>query len=112
MEPGAQSLWGPPLLATSVLIGSFFDRIRVYVPGYQVAADEDKHELQAIPVANMPDVADVFIMLGIIGASIFVYLLATKVIPAVNLWEQKELLLYSVHKRFHRTEVHIMGKPD
>ncbi len=107
-----RSLWGPPLLATSVLIGSFFDRIRVYVPAYQVAADEDKHELQAIPVANMPDVADVFIMLGIIGGSIFVYLLATKVIPAVNLWEQKELLLYSVHKRFHRTEVHIMGKPD
>ena len=45
-------------------------------------------------------------------SSIFVYLLAARLIPVINIWEQKELLLYKVHKPFHRTEVMVLGKPD
>ena len=114
-NPVRRSLWGPPLIATSVLIGTFFDRIRLYVAAYSVPSDVDQHEalpMEAIPSAHLPDVADIFIMVGAISGSILVYLLATRVIPVVNIWEQRELLLYRIHKPFHRTEVMVLGKRD
>ena len=115
-NPLRKSIWGPTLIATSVLVGTFFDRIRLYVAAYSVPGigdpTVDKHELQGIPVSNLPDVADVFIILGAIGGSLLVYLLASRIIPLVNVWEQKEMLLYRVHKPFHRTEVLVLGKRD
>ena len=113
-----KSLWGPPLIATSVLIGTLFDRIRLYVAGYSIPGigdpSVDKHEFHAdvIPTSSMPDLADIFIIVGAISGSILVYLLATRLFPVINIWEQKELLLYKVHKRFHRAEVMVLGKPD
>ena len=38
--------------------------------------------------------------------------MATRIIPVINLWEQKELLLYKVHKKYHRTVVMVLGKPE
>ena len=117
-NPLRKSLWGPPLIATSVLIGTFFDRIRLYVAAYSVRGigdpTIDKHELhiEELPRANLPDLADIFMIVGAIGGSILVYLLATRILPVVNIWEQKELLLYRMHKPFHRTEVMVLGKPD
>ena len=106
--------------AVSVLAGTFFDRIRLYVAAWSVPGigdpDVDKHamsldEVTVMP-AHMPDVADIFIIVGAISGSILIYLLATRVIPAVNIWEQREILLYRVHKPFHRIEVQILGKRD
>ena len=115
-NPLRKSLWGPPLIATAVLIGTFLDRIRLYVAVYSLPGignpNIDKHRITTMPDAVLPDVADVFIMLGAIGGTILVYLLATRIFPVVNIWEQKELLLYKVHKPFHRTEVLVLGKPD
>ena len=111
-----KSIWGPTIIATSILIGTFFDRIRLYVAAYSVPgigdATVDKHELHGLPVANLPDVADVFIIVGALSGAILVYLLGTRLIPIINVWEQKELLLYKIHKPFHRTEVMILGKKD
>ncbi|MCH8206100.1 MAG: polysulfide reductase NrfD [Chloroflexi bacterium] len=117
-NPLRKSLWGPPLIATSVLIGTLLDRIRLYVAGYSIPgigdSSVDKHQLSAdlIPASSMPDVADIFIIVGAISGSILVYLLGTRLFPVINIWEQKELLLYKVHKRFHRTEVMVLGRPD
>ena len=118
-NPLRKSLWGPPLIATSVIIGTFFDRIRLYVATYTVPGigdpAVDKHgalAMDAIPKANLPDLADIFIIVGVIGGSILVFLLATRIIPSVSIWEQRELLLYKVHKPFHRTEVMVLGKRD
>ena len=47
-----------------------------------------------------------------VGSVFFIYLLASKVLPVINVWEQKEVLLYRVHKPFHRIEVLILGKRD
>ena len=83
--------------------------------GYSLPEDlSARHEipLDAIPSTNMPDVADVFIIVGALSGSILVFLLATRIFPVINIWEQKELLLYRVHKRFHRTEVLVLGKPE
>lgn len=112
-----KSFWGPTIMSVAVLAGTFFDRLRLYVaawsyPGvgdYRV----DKHEipLDSIPAANMPGVPDVLIVLGVIGGAVLFYLLAARLIPPVSIWEQKELMLYKLHKAYHRTEVLVLGKP-
>ena len=113
-NPVRRSIWGPTLIATGVLVGTFFDRVRMYVGAYSVADRAGQRELglDQVPGANLPDVADVFIIVGAIAGSILVYMLATRLFPAVNVWEQKEMLRYQWHKRFHRTEVRVLAKPD
>ena len=114
-NPLRKSLWGPPLIASAVLIGTFLDRVRLYVGGYSVPGElSAQHELpiDAIPATIMPDVADILIVVGAISGSVLVYLLGTRIFPVINIWEQKELLMYKLHKPFHRTEVLVLGKPE
>jgi molybdopterin-containing oxidoreductase family membrane subunit len=119
-NPLRKSIWGPTIIATSVLIGTFFDRIRLYVATYSVPGIGepliDKHEMELEAVKKMdavlPGLPDVFMVIGGISAVILVYLAASRIIPVVNIWEQRELLLYKVHKPFHRTEVLVLGKPE
>jgi len=115
-NPVRKSIWGPTLIAAGVLIGTFFDRIRIYVAAYSVPGIGDplvgKHALGDIPPAVSVGIPDVLIWVGAISGSILVYMLATRIFPPISIWEQKELLLYRVHKRFHRTEVLVLGKPD
>ena len=97
-----------------MLIGTFLDRIRLYVGGYSVTTDLKAHEIpmEMIPATNLPDLADVLIVVGAISGSVLVYLLGTRIFPVINIWEQKELLMYKLHKPFHRTEVLVLGKPE
>ena len=115
-NPVRKSIWGPTIVAVGVLIGTTLDRIRLYVAAYSVPGigdpDVDKHQLAQVPQAVMPDVADVLVWVGALSGIILLYMLVSRVIPPVNIWEQKELLLYKVHKPFHRTEVMVLGKPD
>jgi molybdopterin-containing oxidoreductase family membrane subunit len=119
-NPLRKSIWGPTIIATSVLIGTFFDRIRLYVATYSVPGIGepliDKHEMELEAVKKMdavlPGLPDVFMVIGGISAVILVYLAASRIIPVVNIWEQRELLLYRSHKAFHRAEVLVLGKKD
>ena len=103
---------------TSVLIGTFLDRIRLYVAAYSVdgignpAIDKHALDLDKLPDAVMPGMPDYFIMVGVIGGTLLLYLFASRLIPILNIWEQRELLMYKIHKTFHRTEVMVLGKPD
>ena len=117
-NPLRKSIWGPPIIACSVLIGTFLDRIRLYVAAYSVegignpAIDKHALDIDDLPAAVTPEVADVFIMLGVIGGTLLLYLMASRIFPILNIWEQRELLMYKIHKPFHRTEVMVLGKPD
>ena len=117
-NPVRKSIWGPTLVAVAILVGTFFDRIRLYVSAYSIPGigdpTVDKHEFHASLAAapNLPDVMDVMVWVGVIGGSVFVYLVATRVFPVINIWEQKELLLYKLHKQFHRTQVLVLGRPE
>jgi|TARA_B100001971_G_scaffold197292_1_gene205834 Ni/Fe-hydrogenase subunit HybB-like protein len=115
-NPVRKSIWGPTLVATGILIGTFFDRVRLYVSAYSIPgigdSSVDKHMLHEIPQTVMPHFIDYVIWVGAIGGSVFVYMLATRIFPVINIWEQKELLLYKFHKKLHRTEVLVLGKPD
>ena len=108
-----RSVWGPALISVSVIIGIFLDRIRVYVAAYSVSDQSAEfHGIKTIPPTVYPDVADVFIVIGAIAGPILVYMLISRVIPIINIWEQKELLLYKLHKKYHRATVMVLGKPE
>ena len=108
-----RSIWGPTMIAVSVLIGTFFDRIRLYVGGYSVGDQAASfHGIEHVPATVYPDMADVFIVVGAIGAAVFVFMLAMRLVPVINIWEQRELLLYKLHKRYHRATVLVLGKPE
>ena len=109
-------------MALDLLICTFLDRIRLYVGAWDVASfkskfvdpDTDMHgmELSEVPTSVvMPGIADIFLTVGFIGGSVFIYLLATRIIPTVNVWERKEYLLYKAEIQFHRAKVLVLGKP-
>ena len=106
-------------MAVSVLLGTFLDRIRLFVAAYSVEGIGNplyhKHalDLDHIPKIVLPDIFDIFILLGAVGASILVYMFATRIFPIINIWEQRELQLYDRgHEPYHRGHVRIMGKSE
>ena len=118
-NPVRHSLWGPPIIAVSVLVGTFLDRIRLYVAAYSVEGignpSVDKHALEPghVPATVFPGIADIFIMAGAVGGMLLLYLLASRAFPIMNFWEQRELQLYDKgHVPFHRGFVRIMGKSE
>ena len=112
-NPLRKSIWGPTIIACCVLVGTFLDRIRLYVSSWSVTATDDKHVLHEVPAAIMPEVSDIMMLVGGLAGAALVYLLATRVVPVISIWEQKELLLYKLHKPFHRLEeVLVLGKKD
>ena len=125
-NPVRKSIWGPSIMSVGVLLGTFLDRLRLYVAAYAVPGvgdpNVDKHYIHLddsgrLPLSIryfsdfMPGIPDIMIILGVIGGSVLVYLLFARLIPPINIWEQKELMLYKMHKAYHRTQVLVLGKP-
>ena len=98
-------------IATMILIGGFFDRIRLYVASWSVE-NVTAHELEAVPNTIRPGLPDYFIMVGGVAGALLVYLLASRIVPVVSMWEMKELKLYQVPRQFLRRRVVTLGKPE
>ncbi len=112
-NPIRKSIWGPTVVAVGVLIGTFLDRLRLYVAAFSVPEEEAAHHaLEHVPAAVTPELADILVWAGGLGGVVLVMLLVARLVPVISMWEQTELLLYKIHKKFHRTEVLVLGKPD
>ena len=120
-NPVRHSTWGPAIIAVAVLAGTFLDRIRMFVAAYSVEGignpSYKKLEMGPghvpVPGTVMPDIWDVFIMLGAVGGMILLYMLASRAFPIMNFWEQRELQLYDRgHVPNHRGHVRVMGKSE
>ena len=118
-----KSVLGPTIAAASVLIGAFFMMVRLYVPAFQIREEDFKYhsiadfEAEAGGVATqllpvMPDVWDVFIILGGLSGAALIFLLGTRLLPVVSLWETKEGLLYILFRPFMKGRYMVLGKPD
>ena len=89
----------------------------MYVAAYSVEGignpSIDKHALEAghLPKTVMPEIPDLFIMAGAIGAMILLYMMASRLFPIMNFWEQRELQLYDKgHVPYHRGYVQNNGQ--
>ena len=118
-----KSIIGPTLAGASVVIGSFFMMVRLYVPAFNIPqGDLGAHTIadfeaeagqiapQLLPVT--PDVWDVFIILGGLGGMAFIFLLGTKLFSVMSMWETKEGLLYVLHRPFMKGRYMVLGKPE
>ncbi|MBI4200179.1 MAG: hypothetical protein HY535_06880 [Chloroflexi bacterium] len=106
-----RSTWGPPLAAFFILVGTFLDKVRIYVAAYSVE-DIAAHTLEKVPPAHLPDVFDLMIMAGGVSGGIFLFLVAARLVPIFSLWEMAEGFRLRAVRPFLRTRLVVLGKPD
>lgn len=101
-------------IAVMVLIGCFFDRIRLFVSSWSVSDLRDKHHLYVkdLPDTVLPETPDIMIMVGFIAGAVLVYMLASRIVPVMSIWEMRELRLYQRAGTLVRKKVMILGKPE
>ena len=110
-NPVRKSTWGPTIVAIGILIGTWFNMMRIYVSAASVPDDElGNHVLEVVPAAIWPDGADILISAGAIGAAGLLFLLASKIIPPVSLWEMGEGLRLVKVRRFYGRWVRVIAK--
>ena len=110
-NPVRKTAWGPALAGLSALAGAFLFNIRMIVGAFN-AGDLYDVGLSRVPGAAWPDVWDVFMVIGGLGGAIFIYLLATKIIPILSVWETKEGTKYQKMGTLIRGEYLILAKPE
>ncbi|MSP78662.1 MAG: hypothetical protein EXR67_03800 [Dehalococcoidia bacterium] len=108
-----KSILGPTLISLLVITGTFLDKIRLYVGAFSVPNEQLKNEmLEVIPATHYPDIADVFMLVGVLAGAILLYMLASRLFPILNIWEQKEGLVLQTVRPFLKTELKVVAKPD
>jgi Ni/Fe-hydrogenase subunit HybB-like protein len=104
------SIGGPTLASALIVVGTFFDRLRLYVSAYSVP-DPFAPAPTVVPPTHYPDLADLAIVVGGVSAAALVYVLAWRVVPVLGLWELREALLLRAIRPFLRTRVAVVAKP-
>jgi molybdopterin-containing oxidoreductase family membrane subunit len=99
------------IIAGVVLIGNFFETLRIYVAAFSIE-DVTSHALEQVPAAQLPNVVDLMVIVGGLAGAVLVYLLAARVIPIISIWEMRELLLLRRVRSFVRLRVVSLGKPE
>lgn len=85
-NPVRRSVWGPALVGFGVLLGAFSNQIRLYVSAFSVP-DLSQHVLDPIPPGQLPVAADVLIAVGAVAGCGFLFMLISKIVPVVSIWE-------------------------
>jgi molybdopterin-containing oxidoreductase family membrane subunit len=120
-NPIRKSILGPTVAASLILAGNFLERIRVYVAAHSVGlkGQEGSLDLRTPPAefaqqvsAVFPDGADVLMVVGALAGAILVYLLATKLIPIVSIWETKEGLILQQVRPLEKARLKVLAKPE
>jgi hypothetical protein len=113
-NPVRRTAWGPALAGLLVMIGAVMFNIRIFVGSANAAPGKDIYAyfFEHVPAPVYPDIWDVFMVIGGIGAAVFVFLLATRLLPVLSIWEVKEGALYQKWGKFLRGEYLILGKPE
>jgi molybdopterin-containing oxidoreductase family membrane subunit len=104
------SVRGATVVAVLVMIGTFFDRVRLFVAAYSIPDPFAAPPID-VPPTHFPDLADAGIILLGIAAPALVYVLAWRVVPLLPLWELREGLLLRAIRPFVRTRVAVIAKP-
>ena len=113
-NPVRRSDWGPSLAGLLALIGGLMFNIRIFVGSANAAPGENIYHflLHKVPAPAYPDIWDLFIVVGGLGAAVFIYLVSTRILPILSIWEVKEGTFYQKWGKLHRGEYQILGKPE
>ena len=106
-----KSTIGPTIAASGVLIGLLADRIRLFSASFS-PTDITHHALAEVPPVYIPGVLDILILVGAIAGALAITLFTLRLVPYPSVWEMTAGLRLRVRKRYHHTEVVIIGKPE
>ena len=109
---------GPTIAACFILVGTLFMMIRFYVPAssienlgvHSIVQTQETHPEQL--AAIWPGGLDILLILGGISGALFIFLLGTRLLPVLSVWEIKEGLLYQVMRPLIRGRYLVLGKPE
>ncbi len=119
-----KTVGGPSLAAAVILVGAFFDKIRLYVPAFGFTDDEIReHVLEEVQPAtganvphffqtNWPDGSDFMVLIGGLALPVFIYMLATRIIPVISMWEVKEGFMLRGVQTVLRKRYLVLAKPE
>ena len=110
-NPVRKTAWGPALAGLSVVAGAFIFNLRIFVGSFN-AGDIYAIFFEFMPGPAWPDVWDVFMVIGGLGAAAFIYLVATRLIPILSVWETKEGAKYQRMGTFIRGRYLVLAKPE
>lgn len=108
-NPVRRSVWGPTIIAVGILIGAFFNQIRMFVSAFSVK-DVSGHQLHALEPFQWPGAPDILIAVGSISAAILMFMLVSKVVPIISIWEVGEGIPLTKVKRFLSRSVRVIAK--
>ncbi len=98
-------------VALLILVGQVFDRIRLFVPA-MASEDPFAHRLEELPSAVGPDLIDILFIVGFFALAALAYLWAARRFPIHSGWELREGAMLREERKFMKTEVLVVGKPD
>jgi len=110
-NPVRKTAWGPALAGLSALVGGFLFILRTFVGAFN-AGDIYALGMDHVPAPAYPDVWDIFMFIGILGAAAFTYMVACKLLPMISVWETKEGAKYQSMQTFIRGEYLVLAKPE
>ena len=110
-NPVRKSALGPALAGLSILAGAFLFSIRIFVGSFN-AGDIYTLGLSRVPPPVFPDIWDYFIVVGMLGGAVLVYLLGSRLIPLLSGWEVKEGARYQHMDTLFRGRYMVLAKPE
>ncbi|MDE2860588.1 MAG: hypothetical protein OYI31_07910 [Chloroflexota bacterium] len=106
-----KTTWGPALAGAIVLVGTFFNVLRYYVPAFAVE-ELSLHSLEHIPTANLPSFIDILVVIGALSGAVLTYMLAARVFPIMSMWELREGQILQRVRKLMKIEVKVLAKPE
>ena len=106
-----KTTWAPALAGAIVLVGTFFNVLRFYVPAYSIE-DSTLHALEVAPAATTPGLADVLVIVGGLAGAVLAFMMATRIFPIISMWEMKEGLLLQRVRTLMKIQIKVLAKPE
>ena len=110
-NPVRKTDWGPTLAGLSALGGAFIFNLKTFVGAFN-AGDVYAYFFEFVPGPAWPDIWDIFMVVGGLGAAAFIYLAATRLFPILSVWETKEGAKYQKMDTLIRGRYLVLAKPE
>jgi molybdopterin-containing oxidoreductase family membrane subunit len=109
-----RSGWGAPLAGVFILIGLMLFHIRIFAAAFASSDGESLYHffILSVPPARMPELWDIFLILGAFGIVMAVFRLGMMLIPPMSVWEMKEGAMYQRIDTLIRGRYLVLGKPE
>jgi molybdopterin-containing oxidoreductase family membrane subunit len=120
-NPVRKSILGPTIASVLILVGTFLERMRIYVAAHSVGMEGQDGSVslhlppeefaQALSMLT-PDLADVLMVVGALVGAVFLFLIATRFVPIVSIWENRDTLKLQRLQHLGVTELKVIAKPE